>query len=75
MKSAITVATIAIAAMVNRSGWVAACNGDGFDSVMSLAGLTALRSIVVASYGRDAQKAEDVVRSIVFYERTPHTGG
>src|ERR1700675_4603622 len=51
MKSAITVAAIAIATIVNRSGWVASRNVDGLDSVTSLAALTAMRRIVAADSG------------------------
>src|ERR1700676_1592444 len=59
MKSAITVATIAIATIVNRSGWVALRNVDGLDPVTALAGLTAMRRIVAADSGHcDAQIEE-----------------
>jgi len=60
MKSAITVAAIAIAAIVNRSGWVASCNVDAldpgmsFDALdpgMSFAALTAMGCIVAADSG------------------------
>ena len=59
MKSAITVATIAIATIVNRSGWVAWRNVDGLDPVTPLAGLTAMRRIVAADSGLcDAPRAK-----------------
>src|ERR1700686_3222466 len=57
MKSAITVAAIAIATIVNRSGWVASRNVDGLDPVASLAALTAMRRIVAADSGPPAVKA------------------
>ena len=46
MRSPITVATIAIAATVNRSGWVACCNADASDPVISRGELTALGRIL-----------------------------
>jgi hypothetical protein len=48
MKSVITVAAIAIAAIVNKSGWVASCNVDALDPAMSLAALTAMGCIGAA---------------------------
>jgi hypothetical protein len=45
--------------MVNRSGWVAAGNADGFESVMSRAALTAMRRILAADFCPcDAQKRQ-----------------
>jgi len=51
MKSVITVAAIAIATIVNRSGWVPSRNVDGLDAVTSLAVLTTMRRIVAADSG------------------------
>jgi len=54
MTFAITLATTAIATMVNKSGWVAACTfvelDDGLDPFRPASALTAMRRIVAASY-------------------------
>src|ERR1700680_4143084 len=60
MKSAITVAAIAIATIVNRSGWVASRNVEGLDPVTSLA-LTAMRRIVAADSGLSAEGSSRTV--------------
>src|ERR1700681_4727838 len=61
MKSAITVATIAIATIVNRSGWVVSRNVDGLDPVTSLAALTAMRRIVAADSDLSAEGPSQTV--------------
>jgi hypothetical protein len=48
MKSAITVAAIAIATIVSRSGWLASCRVDALDPDLILPGLTAMGRIVAA---------------------------
>ena len=62
MKSVITVAAIAIATIVNRSGWVPSRNADGLDPVMSLAALTAMRRIVAAGLCPCAQREKAYFR-------------